>query len=168
MKTQPHLFAGALSLLIFGCTNNSASRVTPAVGRGESGRAPLVVSWSESERTTNSALVRVEIDKRTAFQKSVTVSFILPKGIASEPPPTQWTIPAEALGTTSRTFRLQWSEVPMDDLLAVAESQGEASGVRAVAAYRFGRSEPTTPQPVRGPPAQVGDNLIGEPVDLSK
>lgn len=155
-------------LLVAGCTNNSAARSVPPIARTESSSAPLVLTWTELERTSNSASVRLDVDKRAPVEKDVTVSLAPPAGVSLEPPSMTWTIPAGSIGATSRTFRLQWVESPPEDLTAVADAQGVASGVRAVATYRFGRAQARAPEPPRGPPAQVGEKSIGSPIDLSR
>lgn len=161
--------ATALGVLILvACTNPVASRsVSPPV-RTETGDAPLVLTWADSERTSTSVVVRLDVDKRAPFEKDVDVKLVVPSGVSLEPSSTSWVIPASSVGTTSKSIQLRWSAVPAEDFVAVAEAQGVASGVRAVAAYRFSRGEPVSPEPARGPPAQVGDKSLGSPIDLAK
>lgn len=155
-------------LLLVSCTNPVASRsVSPPV-RTETGDAPLVLAWIESQRASTSVVVRLDVDKRAPFEKDVEVKLVVPSGVSLEPSSTNWTIPASSVGATSKSFQLRWSAVPAEDLVAVAEAQGVASGVRAVAAFRFNRGAAASSEPTRGPPAQLGEKSLGSPIDLAK
>ncbi len=57
--------------------------------------------------------------------------------------------------------------VPANDVHVSVDSGGTDYGVHATAAYRFGRPEPTLPQPPRaGAPVKVNGKTLGTPIPL--
>lgn len=64
---------------------------------------------------------------------------------------------------------LHLHELPADDLVVIADVRGVASGVHAVAHYRFGRPEPRQPELPRSAPIRTTDGqVVGAPIPLSK
>jgi hypothetical protein len=56
---------------------------------------------------------------------------------------------------------------PLDDVRVVADARGLGYGVRATAAYRFGRPAPKLAQPERRPSASVANGKrLGRPIPL--
>lgn len=157
-----------VSVILLGCAKPEVlpSSWTPSQPDRQ-GRPPVSVSWKQLEFADGTALLSLQVEKRIHLEQDLSVSLTVPKGATAEPEAT-WTIGASDTGNMTRTIRVRWTTLPTDDLLAVADSQGQSVGVHATAPYRFGRQQPSTPGAAVGEPVQVGNHGIGNPVDLTK
>jgi hypothetical protein len=132
-------------------------------------RSPLSSEWLIREQGDGLAHLTLAVTKTIATEKEVSVEFVVPAGVTSEPSLDRFVIPPELRGTTSREFTLRWGMTPSEDLRAVVDVQGTSFGYHADVPFRFGRPEPIVKQPVRDPnPVQMGNTNLGRPVDLTK
>lgn len=124
-------------------------------------QAAIRVINSSSRRTA----LELSITKFVATEKDVSVSVRLPSGVALDGAPQVSAIGRGETGEFRRQLVLDYSSVPIEDLLVVVDMQGESSGVHAELPYRFGRAEPAVVEPVRAPDAvKIGNIDLGHPV----
>lgn len=66
--------------------------------------------------------------------------------------------------TIDRSYRLEFSAIPKEDLTFVLTQGDPGFSVRAEAFYRFGRPEPRQPDPPRGPALIHNGSRISNPI----
>ena len=128
--------------------------------------APVLVSWIVREEPASASrqggapghyLLSARVAQPGYLGLPLQVSVELPPGVSLVRGPARWVVQPAAPGTVNETvLEVLAPAVPADDLLLVADAQGEHAGVHAVARYRFGRPEPVAPSP----PLAQGDTVI--------
>jgi hypothetical protein len=147
-----------------------ASSDGPAAA-AESPRSPLraTIALRDGQPAPGATLVLEAAVERTGrWVLPVEVRVVVPSGARLASGPEAWTVPGgETPGTDVREIVIELSSLPQQDLRLVIDSQGEAAGVHAEAAYRFGRPEPTVEPPARdGPAVRLGERDLGRSVPL--
>ena len=140
--------------------------------------APVLVSWIVREEPATASrqggapghyLLSARVAQPGYLGLPLQVSVELPPGVSLVRGPARWIVQPAAPGTVNETVLEVLAPVaPADDLVLVADAQGEHAGVHAEARYRFGRPEPRPPSPPLTPSDIVihGHNL-GRAVQMS-
>jgi len=167
-----------LVLASLGCTAATLSPAPPAVAAVAAAPAappeigaPVLVSWivrdepATASRQGGSAghyLLSARVAQPGSLGLPLQVTVTLPPGASLVRGPARWVVQPAAPGTVNETvLEVLAPAVPADDLVLVADAQGEHAGVHAEARYRFGRPEPSPPSPPLTPRDVVihGHNL---------
>lgn len=121
-------------------------------------RAPVVVAWVENSRADTSPqsvertyVLVARVSQPGALSMPLRVDVDVPTGVTLVRGTRHYLVqPAPPGAMHETTFELRAAAPPAQDLVLVADAQGERSGVHAEARYRFGRPEPVAIAPTRG------------------
>jgi hypothetical protein len=137
-------------------------------------RAPVFVSWVEHDARTHALgtpgryVLSARVEQPGSLGLPLNVRVLLPAGVTLVRGPSHWVVQPGPPGTVHDTvIELLASTAPTDDLVLVADVQGEHAGIHAEARYRFGRPEPQVAQPPLAPTdLVVGGHNFGRPVQM--
>lgn len=161
-----------LSIALLGCAHPMAGEQpsTPSVTRAHSTaseptaevRAPVVVTWVErahvdaSAQSTGSYILIARITQPGALSMPLRVDVEVPSGVTLVRGTPHYLVQPGPPGSVHEAlFELSALATPSQDLVLVADAQGEHAGVHAEARYRFGRPAPVATSPTRG-----GANIV--------
>lgn len=156
---------------LLACTGNSATRAkpTPPTPATEAAQAPLRVFWADVGQNNDLLTMVAHVEFRSPIIDSVTVTLQVPPGVElleGESKQTVRKLENEHLQTLRYVFRVR--ETPKEDLVLVADVQGEGFGFHSADPYRFGRPPPeVAPVQRLGPTVKIGGVEIGPAVQGS-
>lgn len=150
-----------LAVVLVGCAAGSAWAKPQT--------APLVAKLDgpASVRPGQTITVKLIISRTVVDKLPIAVQWQIPEGakVVGRAPPGR--IVDGRSNQLRQAIRLRFAAVPDRDLLATVEVKGEAYGVSAKAAYRFGRPAPTLPDATHGAPdIKVNGKTLGTGVPL--